>query len=611
MKKMKKIMALVIAMVMVMAMGSSAFAASIELTQEPTGFADKHTYNVYQIFTGDIGEEDGKQVLQNVKYGENYGDTGASVPKSVLDAVGTDARAYADLLLDENTENGEISGNPVAQLNKDNNFKATGLKTGYYLIVDTVSGTLAEGDALATYIVQVLGDVSIDTKKDVTSSEKKITSDDHPATEGGDANPGVSTDGKVDNVSVGDKVNFTITAKVPAHATDYDYYYFIINDTLSEGLTFDPTTANIVVTTSKDNATLNVNTDYKLYTGTDAAPHTFEVALVDAKAHPGETITVTYSATLNENAVIGGEGNLNTESVTYSNNPNEDYDGSKDENKPGKPKSDSNVPLGETPASTTTTFTSGIKLQKLDQDGNALKGASFTIEGDSINKIVKNTETFAVDAEGTYYKLKTGAYTEEAPQTEDKMIEAPAGSTDGYVVWQEGDEEEKVTVSGVDYRVVRENETPTHILQKKNSELYDSTTTMYKKTTTETVEETTEHKSQNLAVNEDGTLNFEGLGAGTYTIKETVVPAGYTKAQDVTVVITFNNETKKFTATVNGTATAADATTNLFPVDVVNVAGNTLPSTGGIGTTMFYVIGTVLVLGAAVLLISKRRMNAR
>jgi LPXTG-motif cell wall-anchored protein len=134
---------------------------------------------------------------------------------------------------------------------------------------------------------------------------------------------------------------------------------------------------------------------------------------------------------------------------------------------------------------------------------------------------------------------------------------------------------------------------------------------MYKKTTTETVEETTEHKSQSLAVNPDGTLNFEGLGAGTYTIKETVVPEGYTKAQDVTVVITFNNTTQKFTATVNGTATTADAATNLFPVDVVNVAGNVLPTTGGIGTTLFYIIGGVLVAAAAVLLVTRRRMNAR
>ena len=619
MKKFKKMIALVVAMVMVLAMGASVFAASIELKQEPADYADSHTYNVYQIFTGDIGtDESGAQILQNVKYGDNYGDTGASVPKSVLDAVGTDARAYADSILSS------LHGDPVAQLTSANEFKATGLDTGYYLIVDTLDGTipvdesdLADGDALSTYIVQVLDDVSINTKKDVTSSDKKITSDDHPASEGGDANPGISEDGKTDNVSIGDTVTFTITSKVPAHSTDYDFYYFIINDTLSDGLTFESiSSVKVGETEMKKLGGEGISAEqaeYALYTGDDAVDHTFEIALLKANTadFAGKTITVVYTATLNENAVIGGEGNLNTESVTYSNNPNEDYDGTQDDEKPGKPDETSDVPLGETPDSTTKTFTSGIKLQKLDQDLNALSGASFTIEGDSINKIVRNTESFEAAADGTYYKLKTGAYTEDAPQTADQMIEAPAGAVNGYVVAEADYEGETITVGGTEYRVVNNGETPTHILKKKNSELYDSTTTLYKKTTTETVEETTaEHISQDLPVNADGTLNFKGLGAGTYVIKETVVPDGYTKAQDVTVVITFDNETQAFTATVNGTAVSADATTNLFPVDVVNVAGNVLPSTGGIGTTLFYVIGAILVLGAGILLVTRRRMNA-
>ena len=612
MRKIKKIMALVITMIMVIAMALPTMAASITLTQEPSDFADSHTYNVYQIFTGDVVTKtvDGQTVkeLQNVKYGANYGDTGASVPKAVLDQI-TDAREFAVSLV--KADPAVLSG-PIATLTAGNSFTANSLAPGYYLIVDTVNGNLAEGDVFSQYIVQVLDDVSIDTKKDVPSSDKVITTDEH--TEDRPQNPGVSQDGKIDNVSIGDKVTFTITATVPAHATDYDYYYFIINDTLSPGLTLDA--SSITVTTSKDadedgtGDTLVKDTDYKVYTGNDASPHTFEVALLDAKAHFGETITVTYQATLNENAVIGGDGNLNTQSLTYSNNPNEDYDGTQDENHPGKPDSTSDVPLGKTPDVTTRTYTSGIKLQKLDQDGMALQGASFTIEGDSINKIVTNAETFTEDAQGEYWKLKTGAYTTEAPQTQDEMISAPDGATDGYVVAADDYEGETITIGGTKYRVVNQGETPTHILKKANSELYDSTTTKYKNTTVESVEETTEHISRELPVNPDGTLNFEGLGAGTYTIKETVVPTGYNKAADTTVVITFDNTTEIFTATVNGTAVTADSVTNLFPVDIVNVAGNVLPSTGGIGTTIFYVLGTILVLGAGLLLVTRRRMSA-
>ena len=166
MKNIKKMMAIVVVAVMTLmyAVPMSVFGASIELKQEPADFEDSHTYNVYQIFTGDIGQnEEGNQILQNVKYGENFGDTGASVPKSVLDSVDDDARDYAEKLLDGSTTNGEVSGTPIATLTKTNSFKAEGLATGYYLIVDTVSGTLANGDALAQYIVQVLDDVSIDT----------------------------------------------------------------------------------------------------------------------------------------------------------------------------------------------------------------------------------------------------------------------------------------------------------------------------------------------------------------------------------------------------------------------------------------------------------------
>ena len=520
----------------------------------------------------------------------------------------------------------KLSGSPVATLTADN-FKAENLAPGYYLIVDTVSNgsvdaeDLENGDVFSQYIVQVLGAVTLETKKDVTEGDKKITADDHPTTEDGTQNPGISSDGKVDNVSIGDTVTFTITAKVPSHATDYDYYYFIINDTLSAGLTIDLST--LQVKSDLEGKETLATTDYELYVAdaidenneykTPSGTNTFEVALLNAKAFAGKTITVTYKATLNENAVIGGNGNLNTQNVIYSNNPNQDYDGSQDDSNPGKPKSDSTVPVGKTPNSTTQTFTSGIKLQKLDQDGLALNGASFTIKGDSINKVVTNAETFAVANDGEYWKLKTGSYTTEAPVTADTMqvLDGAQQGDDGYVVAEAGySGDDAITVGGTTYRVVDADGTPTHILIKKNDMLYESTTVKYKKTTTESVQDTTEHISQNLAVNADGTLNLEGLGAGTYTITETVVPQGYTAAAPTTVIITFDNDTKAFTATVNGTAVTADATTNLFPMDVINIAGHTLPSTGGIGTTIFYVVGAILVIGAGVVLITRRRMDA-
>ena len=87
--------------------------------------------------------------------------------------------------------------------------------------------------------------------------------------------------------------------------------------------------------------------------------------------------------------------------------------------------------------------------------------------------------------------------------------------------------------------------------------------------------------------------SFTGLVNGTYTLVETTVPTGYNKAADSTVTIADTD----FNANVSASAT------------VVNNQGTELPSTGGIGTTIFYVVGSILVVAAGVLLITKKRMS--
>ena len=100
-----------------------------------------------------------------------------------------------------------------------------------------------------------------------------------------------------------------------------------------------------------------------------------------------------------------------------------------------------------------------------------------------------------------------------------------------------------------------------------------------------------EHKSGT-----DGKVaEFTGLGSGTYTLVESTVPSGYNKAADTSITID--------AAKANPTETDLHKT-----ADVLNNKGTELPHTGGIGTTMFYIVGSVLVIGAAVMLVSKRRM---
>lgn len=595
MKKFRKITALILACVLVVAMAVPAMAATVSME---IAAGDKHEYKVYQIYTGDLSED----TLSNIKYGNSgYGTEGETVPKTELDGI-TKADAFARSIADQVTT-------PVGTL-KDGTTSIAGLAPGYYLIVDDTEKALVEGDAYSAYIVEVLKDKTVTPKKDTTTADKKITTD----TLGKD-DATTTVNGKVDNVSIGDTVNFEITGTVPSHATDYNYYFYIIGDTLTDGLTFDASSVAVKASTKGD---LAATTDYVLYQKPDADGKTFQVALTDAKALAGQTITVTYSATLNEKAKIGELSNDNTVTIEYSNNPNHDYDGDKDENKPGKPDSESESPLGVTPEVKTTTYTTGIQIQKVDENGDVLTGAEFTITGDNEEIVLVSSEEFTEDANGTYYKLKDNkGYTTKEPVKADYMKEAEAGATAGYVEDAAYTGDDKVVIGDKTYRPYNsetDTEKTVYILVKANADQYDSVDTKYKKTVTFTQKDTnTSGVTATAEVGADGVVIFNGLGKGTYTITETKTPSGYNTVDPVSITIDFTANPEE--GSYHWTKTSGEATynpqTGNFEITVVNQKGQELPSTGGRGTTMLYVIGAIIIIGAGVLLISRRRMSTR
>lgn len=547
MKRMKKIMALLLGLVMALAMCMTAFAADTSLTINTTA---GHTYKIYQILKGDVsGLSDGKGTLANVEVGS-----------SVTDATAT-AEAIVNALM--NKADGELGnaayayvkgGNEVATVTGTGSAVTTTLAEGYYVVTDEYTTT--GSDSLSRYLVAVAGPTTMEPKTETPSIDKKIVDTDK--------NEAMDDSDKTDTAAIGDTIEYEITGNVPNY-DGYSYYYYVVDDTLSKGLTLDANSFAVKV----GDSTLTKGSDYYVYTTNNADGTTnFRLAFENIKNYTvGADISIKYNATVNEDAVIGTDPNTNTAKLIYSNNPSQSDRGDK-EGVPGEPGG--NVPTGETPDYITKTYVTQIKLTKVDQDGNALNGAEFTLTGTNLTKVKFTTATnFTEAADGSYYKLKSGAYTETAP-------------TDA------------------------------------TADLYESTTTKYTKTTsTEVKEATGSGASANVKafVGDDGILYFTGLDKGTYTLTETTTPTGFNTIDPINFEIkgTINGAT----ATVGGNITWSSDNQNLtwneasqtFEITITNIAGKLLPSTGGIGTTIFYVAGTILVLGAAVLLITKKRMR--
>ena len=453
------------------------------------------------------------------------------------------------------------------------NYVISNLTVGYYLVTDEYNDADSVGAGAATLsrnILAVVGDVTAAVKSDKPTVEKKIL---NPAPV--DANA----------AGVGDTVAYRITTAVPNYA-GYDKYFFVINDTLSAGLTFDGV-QNLVVKVGE--SPLNPDTEYVVYTGDQADGHTFQVAFKDIKHYPvGNPITVTYTATVNANAVIGNAGNPNTTDLIYSNNPNNSSGGNPSDN----PKPGDDIPTGKTPEDKTITYVAEIDLTKYFDTiaaGNELAGAGFTLTGSPSVIVGTGADVFVADDNGTYYKLTDGTYTTTVPH---------------------GD-------------ILRSDGT---VAVNSNEDSYDSTTQKYKLQHVTTYTTSTKDVMMQGTSGDDGKIVFKGLGAGTYTLTETVTPAGYTTALPITVVIDITvpdtistgTETATFslgTGTTDGVTLrmedgATIATAGIYDTSVVDHSGSTLPSTGGIGTTIFYVVGTILVLGAGVVLVTRKRVNS-
>ena len=605
MKKLNKLLALALAVILTLSLCTGVFA------DDPTP-VDGHEYQAFQIFTGTQNDDSTDASLGDIEWGNGV-NKNTFLAALVADAEGKfdgifedceTAKEVAEAIAEAEWADKSAPANAFAELAYAN--KATGadvvagdtLDAGYYLIVDIT--TSESGDEnfvnnLALLQLTKKGTLDIECKVDVPEVVKNIVDDGDKV--------------KANTAEIGDTITYEFTGTMPSDIANYDTYYYVFHDTLSNGLTFDPSTVKVTVNGIDAtkyfyaDATGGDGDDTEITIGIEdilelqnvmTEPEDDETAptAVYGAITAGTTVVVTYDAVLNENAVVGTSGTTNDVYLQYSNNPNDDGEGSNTPPSDNPNEPEPVYPTGNTPKDTVVTFTTKIELTKVDgtDSTKTLTGAKFSISGKSSKVNIINSEMYVKVASGenptgdVYYRLKNGTYTTTEPVAEDD----PA-TTD-------------------------KNE--------KNIEAYDSTD-KYQKVTKVTTKNVDEDFTAEGWVGANGVITFTGLGEGTYTITELVAPSGYNLlTEDITIVVASNaadlenitaDSKITWTASNGGAGDAAKSYTvdnaGTVKLDVENNKGSTLPETGGIGTTIFYVIGGILLVGAAVLLITKKRMG--
>lgn len=537
-KAIKKLLAALLAVAMLCAMAIPAFAYNPGETEEDLN--TKHDYGAFQIFTGDVSDDN--TTISNVGWGEsipNHEDfleklkedltignqfSNAKTAQDVLMVISTwddsddDSIAFARFVCKYLYPTADAKPEP------DDTGHTGGFeirKPGYYLIVDI--SPFHEDDFYHAYnsfllkVTKAPYHVIIKHKVVKPTVEKKVYDNDN-----NDISSAGGWGSSADH-AINEKFQFQLIAKLPASKDNgraydyYDKYTVCFNDTLSAGITFDNLDTVKIANVDGGDSKEIADTDYTLVKNLHEAglPSSFKLSIDNVKTcaaaaglnlNDGATITVTYTAHLNDKATVNTANGSNTTDnknsvfLQYSNNPRID------------------TSLDHTTTSEVCVYTyqlNNTKYRDEVNENNKLAGAGF--------------------------RLYSGK-----DCTKEQEIKLKKNTTDGtyspYFGADAGDE---------------------------------------------------------MFSDEHGQFNVKGLDAGTYYLRETNPPKDYSACDDTKIVISATHDVNH-----------VDLSGNLSTTIINKKAGGiTLPSTGGIGTTIFYVVGGGLMVAAIVLLVTKKRME--
>lgn len=238
-------------------------------------------------------------------------------------ATAADAAAFAEIAAQH------LTGTHYDSTEGDGVYTISNLPAGYYLVKDQDDSLQGEEDTATEYIVQVLGNVTMEPKdSDIPTVEKKVSEEDYRQDDGYG-----TTYNDVADWDIGDSVPFKLIGSIPDMSA-YNTYEYIFTDTLSNGLTLQVETINVYIALGRDDEVrdytpLTEGVDYTLtLNNVENGGGSFSIEFDDLKTAPyidqgnRNYVIVTYDATLNANAEIGLDGNPNSVYLEFSNNPN-------------------------------------------------------------------------------------------------------------------------------------------------------------------------------------------------------------------------------------------------------------------------------------------------